>query len=119
MRESSTKSLFLQPWPHGWLGRNTTVSSTLNYIKPTIHWCKIYPNDYHKMRLPFEVKGLEQDELGKSNLKSSHVSFLDKISTAFVNLVKLGQPGPPNQLFFHNYQHHSVARATVAEEDAN
>ncbi len=103
------------------LGRNAIISSTLNYIKPTNHWHEIYPNDYRQTRLPFKVEGREQDSSGKNVLKFSHVSYSNKIFTAFVNSVNLKQPGPPNQFFNNNAQERSVPRAVlpadIDEED--
>ncbi len=99
------------------LGRNAIVSSTLNYIKPTNLWREIYPNDYRQTRLQFKVNGLEQDALGKNVLKLFHVSYPDRIFTAFVNSVKLERPGPPNQFFSNDAQERSVPRAVLPDDD--
>ena len=95
------------------IGLNTIISSTRNYIKPTNHWCKIYPNNYQQTRLHFKVKGFEQDTSGK---KLSY-TIPDKIFTAFVNSVKLRQPGSPNQLFANNNQQPSLPRPKLVEDD--
>ncbi len=99
------------------LGRNAIVSATLNYIRPTSHWCEIYPNDYRQKRLQFKVEGLEQDPSGKNVLQLTHATYPNRIFTAFVVSVKLERPGPPKQRFINDSQPQLEEQTVQGPED--
>ncbi len=93
------------------------VSVTLNYIRHTLHWRKIYPNNYHQKRLQFKLEGLGQDQLGKNVLQLTNASYPNCIFTAFIASVKLERHGPPNQSFVNDTQQQREEQTAQGPED--